>query len=289
MIEATFLAAGIVAWLNHRSRKADLRGATKMFLWCWLPYCGAYFLRVHHVASPAEINTFWRVVMVGGINAIQVWIIYLALEPWVRRRWPQSMISWSSYTVKGWRDPLVGRDLLYSVSVGVLFALLDLLQSAIRAPASAPVFPPAGLFALMGVTSITSSILVGFGGEVVNSLFIFFTLFISRVVVRKEWLAVIGMIAIVSAVDFAPVGFLMPDILFEFALLGILAIVILRFGLIAAIFGYAIKAILRLPHTLDLSAWYAGTTMVPLVLLALLAIYGFHTSLGGRRLIQMPE
>src|SRR5579872_2342989 len=68
MVEGIFLAAGIVAWLNHRARKADLRGATKMFLWCWLPYCGAYFLRVHHVASAAaEINTFWRVAIMASI------------------------------------------------------------------------------------------------------------------------------------------------------------------------------------------------------------------------------
>jgi hypothetical protein len=47
--------------------------------------------------------------------------------------------------------------------------------------------------------------------------------------------------------------------------------------------------ILRLPHTLDFSAWYAGTTAVPLILLALLALYGFRASLGGRRLIELPD
>jgi hypothetical protein len=42
-------------------------------------------------------------------------------------------------------------------------------------------------------------------------------------------------------------------------------------------------------HTLDLSAWYAGNTAVPLLLLAGLAVYGFRTSLAGRKLIQLPE
>jgi predicted Ser/Thr protein kinase len=288
-IYAFILAACIVAWLNFRARKADLRGATKMALWCWAAYSVAYFLRAHHTASVAEVTTFWRVVTNNGaVNGFLVWVLYLALEPWVRRRWPQTMISWSRYTVKGWRDPLVGRDLLYSVGVGVLLGLFDLLQSALRGPSSPPLFPGA-LFTLMGVLPVISSMLFVFGGDVINSLLIFFVLFLSRLVLRKEWIAVVATIAIVAGIDYAPGGMRLTDLPFEIALVGILTVVMLRFGLIAAIFGYATKSILRLPHTLDFSAWYAGTTAVPLILLALLAVYGFRTSLGGRRLIQLPD
>jgi hypothetical protein len=119
---------------------------------------------------------------------------------------------------------------------------------------------------------------------------VFFVLFLSRVVLRREWVAVVATIAIVAGIDYAPGGMRLADLPFEIALLGILTVVMLRFGLIAAIFGYTIKSILRaLPHTLHFSAWYAGTTAVPLILLALLALYGFRTSLGGRRLIQLPD
>src|SRR5262249_36512518 len=173
------LAACVVAWLNFRARKTDLRGATKIALWCWAAYSVAYFLRAHHTASVAEVTTFWRVVTNdGAINGFLVWVLYLALEPWVRRRWPQTMISWSRYTVKGWRDPLVGRDLLYSVGIGVVLGLLDLLQSVLRGPSVPPLFPGA-LFTLMGVPLIISSMLVALGGDVINSLLIFFVLFLS--------------------------------------------------------------------------------------------------------------
>jgi serine/threonine-protein kinase len=289
MVYAFFLAAGIVAWLNFRAGKADLRGATKMALWCWAGYSVAYFLRAHHTASATEVNTFWRVVTNdGAVDGFLVWVLYLALEPWVRRRWPQTMISWSRYTVKGWRDPLVGRDLLYSVGIGALLNLLDLLQSALRSPSSPPLFPGA-LFTLEGVTSILSSIFLVFGSDVINCLLIFFVLFVSRIALRKEWLAVVGAIVIVGVIDYAPGNMRLSDLPFEIALVGILTIVMLRFGLIAAIFAYTTKSVLRLPHTLDFSAWYAGTTAVPLILLALLAIYGFRTALGGRRLIQLPD
>ena len=289
LLYAFFLAACIVAWLNFRARKADLRGATKMALWCWGGTSAALFLRAHHVASATEVTTFWRVVLnYGALNGFLVWVLYLALEPWVRRRWPQTMISWSRYTVKGWRDPLVGRDLLYSVGIGALLGLLDLLQAALRNSSSPPLFP-SDLVTLAGVTPIVSSMFAAFGNDVINCLLFFFVVFVSRVALRKEWLAVVATVAIIALIDYAPGNMRLSDLPFEIALVGILTIAILRFGLIAAIFGYATKSILELPHTLDFSAWYAGTTMVPLILLALLALYGFRTALGGQRLIQLPD
>jgi serine/threonine-protein kinase len=289
IIYALFLAACVGAWLNFRARKADLRGATKMALWCWAAYSSAYFLRAHHVAATAEVTTFWRVVTNdGAVNGFLVWALYLALEPWVRRRWPQTMISWSRYTVKGWRDPLVGRDLLYAVGIGAFLYILDLLQSAVRGPGTPPMFPGA-LFALTGFSSAISSLLLSFGGKVTDSLLIFFILFVSRVALRKEWIAVPATVVIVSVIDFLQGGIQLANLPFEIASLAILTMVMLRFGLIAAIFAFATEQILRLPHTVDLSAWYAGATAAPVVLLALLAIYGFRTSLGGRRLIALPD
>ena len=124
---------------------------------------------------------------------------------------------------------------------------------------------------------MVSALLLAFGAGVVNALLLFFVLFVSRVVLRREWLAVLAAIALVSAIDLAPGGMRASDLPFEIALLAVLTIVVLRFGLIAAIFAYATKAILRLSHTLDFSLWYAGATTVPVILLALLAIYGFRT------------
>ena len=52
-----------------------------------------------------------------------MWVLYLALEPYVRRYWPQAMISWTRALGGRWRDPLVGRDVLYGVVLGVLSAI----------------------------------------------------------------------------------------------------------------------------------------------------------------------
>jgi serine/threonine-protein kinase len=287
VVYSALLAASVLAWLNFRSRKTDLRGAAKLAAWCWAGYAGGTFLRAHHVGAIDEINTFWRAVTgTAAVNGGVVWVFYLALEPWVRRRWPQTMISWSRYAVKGFRDPLVGRDLLYSVGLGALMAIVDLVHSAVRGASTGPLFPD--LSALLGVSSNTASVLSLFGNSLTGTLLVFFLLFVLRVVLRKEWLAVAAVVAVVAGIAMAQ-GVRWPDVPFVIGTVAILTIVILRFGLIAAIFSSAIEDILQLPHTLDFSTWYAATVAVPLVLIALLAIYGFRISLGGRRLIQLPD
>ncbi len=41
-----------------------------------------------------------------------VWLAYIAIEPIVRRSWPELLFSWSRLLSGRFRDPLVGRDLL---------------------------------------------------------------------------------------------------------------------------------------------------------------------------------
>ena len=59
-----------------------------------------------------------------------VWLLYLAVEPFVRRRWPQTIVSWSRILGGKLRDPLVGGDILIGVAFGLFWALLLLLRSS---------------------------------------------------------------------------------------------------------------------------------------------------------------
>ncbi len=57
-----------------------------------------------------------------------MWIFYMAIEPWVRRQWPKSIISWSRLLAGSWRDPVVGRDILIGVALGVVWILVFQLR-----------------------------------------------------------------------------------------------------------------------------------------------------------------
>ena len=50
--------------------------------------------------------------------------LYLALEPFVRRRWPQSLISWTRLLAGDVRDPLVAGHILLATAFGVAIAIV---------------------------------------------------------------------------------------------------------------------------------------------------------------------
>lgn len=61
-----------------------------------------------------------------------------------------------------------------------------------------------------------------------------------------------------------------------------LILVFLRYGLLAFVFGNLFAHLLEFPLTTDSSAWYAGTSLFLLLVLAALAVYGFRIALAGR-------
>ena len=63
------------------------------------------------------------------LNAGILWVIYIALEPYVRRYCPEILMSWSRLLGGRVRDARVGRDLLVGVfaGVGVQFLRFGLL------------------------------------------------------------------------------------------------------------------------------------------------------------------
>jgi len=60
----------------------------------------------------------------AGFQAGSVGLLYLAVEPFVRRYWPDSLISWMRMVNGRLRDPLAASHLLVGVSAGVVTTLL---------------------------------------------------------------------------------------------------------------------------------------------------------------------
>jgi serine/threonine-protein kinase len=255
-----------------------------MSAWYFVCLAASAFLNMHHSATMQEESGFWRVVAVAFINAGTVWVFYLALEPWVRRRWPHTMISWTRYTTRGIRDPLVGRDLLYGAGCGALLGVLFVLATALRG--GEPSFPP--LNSLLGVRHEIAEMLGAVPGALMLSMIFFLMLFLLRVLLRKQWIAATVFIAIMSIIP--AIGSATPwlDIPGYALYFGVLAFVLLRLGLLAAVAAYTSLYLLDAsPPTLDISAWYIGLVPIPLLTVALIAIYGFRRSLAGRPLFRI--
>ncbi len=281
------LAAAIV--LGRRSLKsarADLRGATRLSLILFACQSVSILVAMHHTTTLREVQGFWAAVCLAGLNAALNFMFYVALEPWVRRKWPRTMIGWTRYTARGIHDPLVGRDLLYGIVFGLVLNLGDVVTVALHGNSHQLLSPP--LSALMGLRAQLAAIIMALPTAIFSVLLFTLMLFLLRLLLRKEWLAGAAFVVIITFATSPATT--TPWIDYPVAALAYAAftVALLRFGLLAAIVVSAAGQVLILGSVFDSGAWYAGMAAAPFLVIALLAIFGYRISLGGRTLFK-PE
>jgi serine/threonine-protein kinase len=207
----------------------------------------------------------------------------VALEPFVRRRWPHAIISWSRLLTGELRDPLVGRDLLWGVLLGVLWSVIVGVGFLfLKREGATPQLPNAEL--LMGSRQVLGSWIQNIGLSILGTLEFFSLIFLLRVVLRNQWLALVGFIGIYTALSTLQSDH--PQIVWPFWLLvyALAAGAVSRFGLIAlATAIFTANTLLNLPYSLDFSTWYAPHAAAMAAGCLALAVWGFYTSLGGQK------
>ena len=125
LLFSVLIGGVLVARRNLRLGRVDGRGAFRLGSFIFVVFLTMWALRAHHIASLDEIDLFIIALSWGLLGAASVALLYLALEPYVRRKEPQTLISWSRLLAGKFRDPLVGRDLLVGSLYGVALALFE--------------------------------------------------------------------------------------------------------------------------------------------------------------------
>src|SRR5262245_1854294 len=107
---AFMLAAAFFAYQNWKTGRADTSGALRVGLFLFVLLLLFWALESHHPSTPlAQERLGVRLAM---SEAMWMFVLYMAIEPWGRRLWPRSMVTWSRVLTGQWRDPRVGRDVL---------------------------------------------------------------------------------------------------------------------------------------------------------------------------------
>ena len=279
----------VMARNNIRSGRGDQRGATRLALLAFVSMWIGNLLIVHHVPAlsesvPVLISTAW-----GLIAAASTWVLYVALEPHVRRRWPNSLISWGRLLAGQLRDPVVGRDLLVGILAGVFWTVADRVEILVPGwMGKVPTSPDANFFhgGLLGLRFIISGIPLNIVIFAALSLFFFFVFFLIRLLLRKEWLAVLVALLLVSLFSvLANKDHPLLHAAFQVVLWGMALLILIRFGLLPVMVALCMNNLLEVsPLTTHLSAWYAGSTIFAFSVIVALAIFGFYTSTRGKPL-----
>jgi predicted Ser/Thr protein kinase len=276
-----FTAALVARW-NYVRGKGDRRGAMRlailmfglhMALWVFQAHFSSVLYFAFLLVMAISTSLFW-----GGT----VWVLYLAVEPYVRRYWPQAIISWTRALSGRWRDPLVGRDVLYGAVLGILFCDLYSVRYHLAGRLGAP--PSSFSSGFLGSTRLVlGTWFTHIPDSISSTLILFLILFLFRVVLRKSWLAAAGFVLLFAVLKSASSSYPAVDWPIMIILYTSLAFGALRFGLVALTVAlYTADLALNIPLTLNPSAWYFTSATLALATIGALAIWGFYTSLAGQ-------
>ena len=226
-------AALVMARHNWKAGRGDLRGATRLGLFAFLIRVAQAVLLAHHVGSADEISIVLRIFEPTALGGLAAGSLYLALEPWVRRYWPQSLIVWSRVLGGRWRDSVVGRDVLIGMAGGALLILVGNTSASLlllRAGSGSPQTRD-----LTNLSLHIAGIVSGAATSVIISLLAFLVLFFARALLRNQWLAA-GVLASLSAAIGAA-GNSRPALEFAviFVVVGAIIVALMRLGLLVAV------------------------------------------------------
>jgi hypothetical protein len=279
------VGAILLARYNLAHGRGDLRGASRLAVYVCVLILAGWAIEASHVPTMWELALFALGLSYALFAGATVWLFYVALEPFIRRLWPRTIISWSRLLAGQLRDPLVGRDILVGSSCGALFGLIQWVELMGRSQLGFHPFPirPA-LDPLLGSRFLASAAIAFSYSAILNTLGLFVFLFLLRLVLRRDWLA--GGTLVVGA---TLIGMVNTDVPLLTAALNLIALVVfvtllLRFGLVAvAVANFVAHALtLGFPISMEFSRWYGGGTVVVLLALTAVGVFAFRLSQGRR-------
>src|SRR5262249_50157928 len=243
----------------------------------------SWLLRANHTTN---VRSEWELSKSGMGDALfwaaTLWITYLALEPFVRARWPRILVSWNRLLAWDFRDPLVGRDVLIGAVTGIGLHLV--LRAEYLAPllfGRAPAAPmPTGIWSLGKPFASAGALARDVRTALIEGLGTLVLLLLFRLVLRNHWVADAVLVLALS-----PILLFWDDPIWIYWPLAVCrtivwVAVLVRVGLLPFVTGLFCWYVLFSPS--NLSSFYATRSALSLLLLAAIAVWAFVTAVGGR-------
>ena len=271
------------AWMarrNVRAGRVDKRGASRLGATLFILILAMWVSGGHHVAS---LEGELRVFVIGLANAVLVagtfWLVYLAIEPFARRHWPEMLVTWTRLIAGGWRDPMVGRDLLVGAAAGSLITLLGgPLRRLIPVWLGQPPPPPRGFFDISSAPKTIAWLLSSPGVAITWVFALLMFLVLVRRLVRRQWIAAVIVTALFTVMY---LGLPNPEVALPLGALSTagLVVIAIRFGALAALVCEATRRALdTFVLTPDPSAWYFYPGALAIAGVLAVAIWGYVTT-----------
>jgi serine/threonine-protein kinase len=280
---------------NVRLKRGDRKGAFRLAVFTLLCEMLTWLAGDHHVASTSELLMFGEILGNAVFLAMIVWLCYLAIEPFLRKLWPERMTSWVRLLDGRWKDPLVGRDVLVAALLGTGMSLIGQLGEVIPDWVGRPVISPAETgftwieqASLLGGRQFLAVITGSLSASLGNALLLVALLVVLRLLLRRLWLAALMLLLITSLFDASSNGWVV--FVTGVAMTGLWLFALLRLGLLGAVAASQVHFwTTGLPMILDGSNWFLTSSVIGLVLILAFALWGFVAALAGRPIFAEPD
>ncbi len=278
---AILLARG--NWKKERvDKKGALRIAVASFTFGMIVWVGL----VHPIPSDDILSQGLAMVGDSLLSAAMLWLLYLALEPAVRSRWPHAIVTWNRILAGRWKDAQVGSHVLIGAALGTA------IWAGLAIPTSGPKNTLQGgidLWPLFGTRQWVASEIGMLYSALIAGLLAFFAIFGLRVLLKRDWLAAIAASVLFT---FSEGQILsnpewMKMAVIYVSLYAVIMFVLLRVGLVTTIsMIFFLNATGRIALGSDFKAWWAPYGFATILLLIVIASYSLWRSIGTRELTQ---
>ena len=299
-----FLAAIFLAWRNVRAGRADRKNAFRVAM-IVLAACACLevlALRLHEKPAAIHFVSFlWdRAAGHIAIHAVHVWVMYLAIEPYVRRIWPRMLVGWVRLLSWRPRDPLVGREILLGsvigVALGAVGPVTDLIAASLGMESGGPILPEfliGGIADLSGARKVMITSLLNLYSSLLWILVYASIVLVCRLLIKRDWLSLAAAAALICISLLTSVGraielpAAMPAaVSISVTVSAAIVMTITRVGLLAALCALAMfRFTAYSPISTNFTEWYGPYSLVTFVVVCAIAGYGFFVSLAGQSIL----
>lgn len=273
-----------LAYRNYSRGKGDRKGAWRLAVIVFVLEMLLFLLLAHLHFSNESLFLLLMAISTGLFVSAFMWTLYIALEPYVRSKWPQTIVSWTRFLAGKVRDPLVGRDVLLGILLGMVWIFVFYLGYLFDIRL--------GERPMLSSTQVLDGARPAFSmwfghilGGLLGVLMFFFVLVFLRVLLRNAWLSAALFVVIFTVPKVLASNHKLIDAPVWAIIYLIAAFAVVRFGLIAlATATFTANVLLNIPFTLDSSDWYMPVSVLMVLSFVALALWGFYTALAGQRI-----
>ena len=262
---------------NLTSGRGDRVGAKRVAVALFVVVLANWISSASHLAALSEIALLFHGVAWSILASAIAWVLYVALEPMLRRQSPAKLVAWTRLLAGGFRDALVGRDLLLGSAAGALLAIVLRLGALVNVSSDpmgiGSLYGPRGVFSAAALAAAISSF-QAMGFAVLLQL-------LTRGLGSPARGA--GALWALFALGLSVRDGLSPLVPLDLLMAACAVFVISRLGLLASFTMLWVSHLAMFyPITLDPSAWFFGDSTAALVLGMIPAAYGAWVVVGRR-------